>query len=646
MRILRGKSNLEVSSHGVALFVVGLVLATFLGGAVRTILKSDRVHARIISELKNRFPRNEFQIGSVEVLLSRGLWPGLALRVNNAAFKQDVCGKLSFQLDMPQAVLPVDLLSLRHGRVRLGTVDVLNGKMHLDYRECPPRTAETASPALPSPGIRSAVAAKGIKPPTLDWAELGKALEGLELENFEITYERNHTWKLVLKTADLHLGEELQLQAVVDVQKSLPFGTLSHVVELDAHGVDHNLEWTVASVFKEGQLKWTGNWDLAANTALTKVLMVQFPLKDLTSELHQMGFIDRDIKLKTAWLTCQAQWEGEVAKLTAMPVRVRACKVEGAYGRVDLDQADIFLNDEQPLKVPAQLQVQKLQIQPLIESLGRQVLPAVLARLGVWSGAVHYSAPNNWQMDGFLENAEVVFSNQSVRGKQIIRSAHTQAAGSSAGVEARISKVQILDGEFEGEVVLKLSEDLRSGAFDVQVERIGFSPAIQQILIGGQMAPLKVSGKGGLSGGELSAWNGQFSSASMQGDGWQASAVEVKSRFVPNVFHIEAHAAQLTAHPSWRHFSQLRVVREEASGPINWKDLVAKIEVQRNGGSITALSAYEAGRGTPWRVKANWVRDGNLTGTLLVGGNRQVAYALRGEKGALYIHDKMAGDPQ
>ncbi len=75
MRILRGKSSLEVSSHGFAWFVVGLVIATFVGGAARTLLTSDRVHKQIVSELRARFPQQDFQIGATEVLLSRGLWP-------------------------------------------------------------------------------------------------------------------------------------------------------------------------------------------------------------------------------------------------------------------------------------------------------------------------------------------------------------------------------------------------------------------------------------------------------------------------------------------------------------------------------------------------------------------------------------------
>src|SRR6185312_7339483 len=137
MRIFRGQSNLEVSSKGFAWFVVGLVLATFVGGAARTVLNSTQVHERIVTELKNRFPRHEFQVGQTEILLSRGIWPGLALRVHDVTFKQEVCGKLSFLLTMPQTTLPLDLLSLIRGNIRLNDVEVEGGNIHLDYHDCP-----------------------------------------------------------------------------------------------------------------------------------------------------------------------------------------------------------------------------------------------------------------------------------------------------------------------------------------------------------------------------------------------------------------------------------------------------------------------------------------------------------------------------
>lgn len=638
MRILRGKSNLEVSSQGFALFVVGLVVATFLGGAVRTILSSERVHARIVSELKSRFPRNEFQIGQTEVLLSRGLWPGLGLRLRQVTFKQDVCGKLSFALEVPTATLPVDLLSLRHGRVRLGEVEILGGRMHLDYRDCPPRATEAAlPPAAP-------IAGRGLKPPRLDWEEAAKTIGGLDLKDLEVTYERNATWKLIVREASIHVSDDMRMRAQVDVQKSLPFGALNHLVNLEARGEDRKLRWTMQSEFKEGQFRWTGDWDIDTNAATTKIQVVQIPLKDLSSELFQMGFTSRDVKLKTAWLTCQGGWEGSLERLIETAVRVHNCKLEGAYGRIELEQAEVFPRAERLFKNPARLNVQKLQVQPVVESLGRQVLPAVMSKLGSWTGVVDYAGDLSWSLDGVLENAEIIVSNQSVRGKQPIRRVHTKVSRVPAALEARLSDIELQDGEFAGQLTAHFGPDASEGKVGVQIERLSFAPAIQSILVGGQLAPLKVSGEGAWKDGDLVAWNGSVASSSVAGEGWRAEDLEFKGKFAAGAFRGDGKVARVEADSRWRFYSQLRNVREDLEPALAWRDVTARLEIQRQGGVIQALSAVEVPAKVPWRARGGWIRDGELSGTLLVGGAHAQAFGVRGEKGGLVILGKNSGE--
>lgn len=252
-----------------------------------------------------------------------------------------------------------------------------------------------------------------------------------------------------------------------------------------------------------------------------------------------------------------------------------------------------------------------------------------------------YISPSRWTLDGSLENAEINFSNQSVRGKQLIRSAHTQAARAGALVEGKIDNVIIQDGEFAGDVSFALSEDFRSGNFNVQIEKLGFSPAIQHILVGGQMAPVKLSGQGGLNAGELNQWNGVFATSELKGEGWSAEGIDIKSRYLPGSFQFEGHAAKFTADSRWRHFPQVRVVRENVGETINWKDLNTRMEVLRGGGTLTSMTATELQSGKLWRARGTWVRDGILNGTLIAGNQ---VFGVRGEKGTLGIHDKQPGD--
>lgn len=647
MRILRGKSDLEVSSQGFAWFVVGLVLATFIGGAVRTILSSDQVHKRIVSELKARFPKHEFTLGKTEVLLSSGLWPGLGLRVQNLSFKQETCDKLSFNLEVPEAILPVDMLSLRKRKVRLGRVELSKGRIHLNYRPCPPpavapvveQTAEESQAAKISPPPKK----PAIEAAHLNWRRAGEHMNAIELRDFIITYERNRTWKLSVKSMELEFGStELTAAGLMEIHKSLPFGELTHAVDFEAHGDDNLLHWALQSEFKEGSIGLNGSLDLSSGAAIVQAGARQLPLKDVMSELYQMGFVEKDIHLKATWLSCGLKWEGQFSEPKTMPVKIQDCKLEGGYGRLELGRADLWLNQDQMFKEPAVIKVERMQIQPLLESINRKVLPAVLARPGVWSGEISFLSPRSWQLDGFLENAEVTFSNRSVRGKQMLERMRTRVAKNGNLLNGKIDELKIQGGEFEGVVQFQLQDDWRNGTFSADVQKLRFSSSIQNLLVGGTLGALTLKGEGSLQSGELGHWNGQFELGEIKGAGWGGTAMSVKSKYLPGVFTLDARAKEMFADETWPQFPQLKSVWPQAVSPVKWRDVQSKLDIQRSGGVIHSVTASETSKDQAWRFKGAWVRDGEFTGLLSVGlgsGARPKNFALRGEKGVLVVND-------
>lgn len=636
LRILRGKSNLEVSSKGFAWFVVGLVLASFIGGAVRTILSSNQVHSRIVSELRGRFPHHQFEIGQTEVLLSRGFWPGLGLRIRNLTFRQDVCGKLSFLLEVPEAVLPIDLLSLRKGKVRLGHVELTNGKIHFDYRPCEDegRVAsdlESGNPAPKKPMISTG---------SLDWRKVNDHLDAIELTDFTLTYERNATWKILIHRMRLDLSDDLSAHGLLDVQKSLPFGALSHIVDLEAQGDENVLQWGVHSEFKEGLINLKGSLDFNNGAAMVQANARQLPLKDVMSELFQMGLVERDVVLKTTWLSCGVKWEGPLSKPSEAPLVAKDCKIEGGYGRVDLDNAEFWMDAKVPLKTAAKVRVTKLQVQPMLEALGRQVLPAVLARPGVWTGTLSYLNPVSWDLDGHLENVEVVFSHRSVRGKQLLEKLRTRVQKIGNKIEAKMDELIIHGGDFKGLLQFNLQDDWRNGQFVAAVEKLRFSPNIQNLLVGGTLGNLKLSGQGGLQAGELAHWDGQFELDEVSGAGWRSEGINIRSRFTPGVFHLDGRVTKIVVGPDWSSYAQVKRVYPQAAGDVRWRDLSAKVDIQSNSGLISsAVAIFEGQPAIPWKLKGNWVRDGQFNAVLSV--SRLKNFSLRGENGVLSVQENL-----
>jgi hypothetical protein len=639
VRILRGKSNLEVSSQGFALFVLGLILATFFGGAVKTYLGSDDVQRRIINELRTALPNHQLEIERAEVLLSRGSLPGMGLRLHGVTLTQDVCGKLSFILTMPSATLPVDLFSVVMRKPRLGHVKIEKGQMHLDFRACeaPQPVSSVATGGALSP-IPAAVAAEVPKPvivPKIKVGEIRRFLKSVQFRDFSITYEKQPSWKVILKSGELEAGDEIGLQASVDVQKAAALGILVHPIELDLRSDRSVFKWDISSEFKEGHVHLTGSLDQETQGGRAALNLRLVPVKELMSEAYQMDLLTRELVLKSTWISCAAEWEGSLLNFKAAPISIHDCIVEGGYGRAELAKTDLWLNAEEPFKTPAKFKIRQMQIQPVVEALGREVLPAVLSRLGVWSGELEYSNNKAWRLDGILENAEVIFSNQSVRGKQTITQVHTALKKQGSVISAKIDDVKLRDGVSEGTVDLILDDDWRNGRFSAKISSLALSPPVQKLLMGGSFSPVQLHGEGVLKAGEVSEWNGLLKLTSAEGVGWKAADMTVKSRYADGTFFLDAGANLVSASNQWRHFAQIATLMSEGATEATWTEVLMKVSVLKTGGQIESFSA-KPGAGEPvWQGKAAWVRDGVFNGVLKAGKAR--SYSVLGEKGTLRI---------
>src|SRR5690606_27947070 len=135
-------------------------------------------------------------------------------------------------------------------------------------------------------------------------------------------------------------------------------------------------------------IHWRGQWDMSSQSGASSVEISQLPIKDVLNELYQMDIIDREVQIRARWLSCGGQWEGSLLKLSENPVRLSDCKIEGAYGGIHLEEADLYPFEQSPFKVPAEFRIKGLKLQPLVEALNRKVLPTVIAKLGSWSGQV------------------------------------------------------------------------------------------------------------------------------------------------------------------------------------------------------------------------------------------------------------------
>jgi hypothetical protein len=641
MRILRGKSSSEVSSQGFALFVVGIIISTFLGGAVRTFLNSNAIQVRLMAEAQKRWPDVSIEIGNMQGLLSRGIWPGFVLKFENVHLVRRSCQGPSLQIDLENMSAPIRLLSLWRGKARLGKVEANGVKARLFNQPC--AKEEPTDVATAASSKAKGTAETSLSEPrklNLDWSPLAKAADGVVVHDLEFFSESEPGLKTVVHRLNVDIGTNLDISGEIELQKSLPFGPSSHVMNLTVHGGNGSAQILVAGKFREGQIEWKGQLDLQKQSYHQQLAVHQVPIKDVLIELYKFGVLQNEMPIKSLWLSCELAQDGILSDWRAQDVTARNCKVDGGQGKIEITEAQVPIRGGSFIGKPIQLTATNFQLAPLLEAFRRDTLPKVFSKLGTWSGEAVVESEEKWHVDGQLKGVEVIFSSQSVRGKQIVNSLRTEFSKGAEGVTGRLSEIDLNDGKSEGEASFRLDSMLKSGTIELKFKNILLNPSIQKILIGGSMKNLKLMGEGRLALGNLESWVGEARSEAIDGPGWIIENAVGKSVFKNGIFRIEAMAASFTAQDSWPQFANVvSIYRRDGVTKMIWKDLSGLIEVNNKGGEILRFTSVESTAKMHLSAKGKWERDHDLIGTLNVSSDQgRKAYTVFGRQNQISIH--------
>lgn len=654
MRILRGQSNSEVSSKGFALFVLGLIVATFIGGAVRTVLNSDSIQKRLLEEVQRRWPDVTIEIGQMRGQLSRGIWPGLAFHFENLRVTRRSCAGNSVRVDVEHLEAPLKLWSLWNGQAKLG--DALAQGLRVSvFRQACLGSEDTRSESDPVP---AAVKNDSVEEPALEelsevapdnpmkaeavspvrWEPLRAALDSLEVDHAEFTSEVEPSLKTVFRNLNVQIGSILTMTGEVELRKSVQGASLTHQMTFQVEADEKQADLNLRGKFKEGSLKWNVKVDLRDRKFHQEVVVHQLPTKDLLAELFHLGLLHDETIIKSFWLTCQASQDGVLSDWKAQPVRLSECRLDGVNGKIELKEAQINLNEKR-LEQPAVLQVTQMQIAPVLEALRRDTMSRVFSRLGTWTGQIEFTSFEKWNLSGLLSNLEIIFSSQSVRGKQVVNSVRVELARERDEVKGRLGEFDLAEGQLEGEARLLLDSQVKTGRIFLDFQKISLSSGVQKILIGGQVEPLQLKGEGRLLDGDLEGLTVSASSSRVEGPGWKFANMVTQIIFKNSVASLRASAREVTVDGTWSHFSKVKTLYAPLEvRQFEWSDLSAQIEISARGGDIQTFVARDFARNIRVLGKGLWERDRDLTGSLsLISEKGKRLFSILGRQSQLSI---------
>lgn len=623
--------------------MAGLILAGFIGGAIRTLLSSEQIQNRILTEVQNALPALQVKMESAHVQLARGIWPGLSIYIPKLHLvKPEACGETYGTLDLENMELPLDLWSLIRNRVKWDVVSVEHLNLTYDRKPCP--GGGGAAPSVPEKSpeaeLKSLTDSADKVRETMGQAfvaaqNLEKYIRGVRIKGLDIGAADDPSWRISVSDLYFHTGRRLTTSAKIHFEKALGLGHIVHEAFFSAQADSDELTWDLRSPLKEGSITWTGVANHVHDQLDQKVTIRQVPLKDVLSEVQTWAGLPRGGSPRFIWLSCDLVQSGALSQFKQIPMQISDFKIDGEGEQIRaVSGQQVWPWERTPLHQPLRFQVNRLSLQTLFDLLAKEGLPAIIPKPGQWTGELQFSNPRTWSMDGVLEGTEVLFSNQSVRGRQTILRMKTLIQSESDRVKAELSNVLLADGTAKGKILFHFDGTLKTGDIDVDLSSFSLSPSIQNLMLNGTASPMKINGHGRIERGDWQSWKGTAEWKVSEGRGWKVFQPKVDTGYTDGLFTVNAHVREAQIDSGFTFYDQIKSVLGDTPSPWHFTDGAATAVIGKTGGEVKSFHLRGPQNHT-YHFRGSWDRGGELAG--FVDFSSAKKWKVRGWDGRLVV---------
>lgn len=232
------------------------------------------------------------------------------------------------------------------------------------------------------------------------------------------------------------------------------------------------------------------------------------------------------------WFNCGFRLNAVKHKWSQSPWAIENCAVSGPHG-------EIVFSSEKTTSLEKfdhlQAQIINLQLDRIFKGKEQLPLSGVWKDFGVLRGTFT-ARGDQIESDWNVQNSSVIFSRKNKRLLQEVDSLSGRFEYSKGLYSFAILKAKILDGLFKGRIDVAYDKKQKNIRGTVAVDELLFSPPIQQLMLAGEVSPVKVNGD--VSGQlESSQWVGkmQFALQNYKNSYLQAQQISLLLGWLENV---------------------------------------------------------------------------------------------------------------
>lgn len=569
-RYNRRKSNLKnrnkptttavAEQSGFSTTFIGILIALLIGLLLRGWVSPEKIKAGIEKAASKVHKEAKFRVGSARLSLADGVFPELAVVVEDITIENNDPCYLSPLASVNQIKLPLSFSYLIQGKIFIHRV--LVDQLDLNLREgrsaCEnPKAAKNFQPSFEG-GYRevaaveinkeedhSQVAATADSTPENLEKKLGHSAETshevhlqfpiikrdnpvdtIEINDLRVHYEPMPFTTLQFSDLGIKLNsaepKEVETTGIIRLGGETLSGDYSSRANLSVlyrESEEPALAVKIHGTWREGHYGLDLNLDKAKKTVAISSELKHIPLSQIFPVLKKYGFMNSDFNGRQTWFSGSLNTEISLDNWRSSQVVIKAPRLEGDFGEISSEQLR-FLSLE-PVRIePAFLAIKAFDVDKFLTFLNRQHPSPALGKLGVFNGTAKFFSPDDIEIDGEHSGLEFVFSNRGVREIQPIGLIVASFKLLKGFWNIQLHKVRPVEGVFDGKIQLKADQGWKDIQVQTRIDELTLSPKVQTLMTaGGGVGSLYGDLQLELLAGELKNMKGnlKFTDLSLEG---------------------------------------------------------------------------------------------------------------------------------
>ena len=641
-------SNFSSSKHtspvnpqsGWVLFLLGVLIATFVGGAVRAFFSPSQLAAWVETRLRQEDPKFNLAFDKIEFALSDGLLPAFGFRFTDLLISSKNPCVTRSQMQISSLYIPVKFFSIFSRKIRFS--DIRAGTIKYSYNPAICNAANTEESKNddgvgPPPSPVNKSEDNGAIPKT----NKVQAIQSFFKNRFTIELKKTRNWfdSLTVDHIAVMKGEnkddwftvdnlstdltdkknELELYAQISYLGGSFFETKMEPVDANLILTSTEGHLSLSGKFKEGEVNSHLHVNFNSENYDFQAQMKYLPLGDLILNTKGLQKLRSRVKQRLLWFSCSINATGDVNERKKLTLNAQNCGVSGEAGRIQSDKFQIMPFAEKKVE-PFSVIIDKFSLKYLVELMGGKALSGLLTDSGKVSGVLNVDSHESLNFVGDVSDLEIMFTNQKRRRLQIVHDVSGKISLNKERLSGYIDKIDISGGKFEGILSFNVDRHLSNGLMQLKIDSLQFADQISNLMFYGKASPLQIYGQAKFENGRVSEWRGNFGFAKVDGDDWSLDELKADSHFNDGKFEARVRVKSISANKNSLVYATLSplYLRKINTVDVQLDDMIFNLEITSAGGKWFKFKGADNKNNLLFASSAQWDTDNQLSGWVSV----------------------------